>query len=135
MALPPAEYEARAKQFSTEIRKSRNPFINVLGFLIDQWQQRGFPARRSHSSTWPRSALSFWQHNRMNDIGHPRTQWTGVDDRIANVLAVAQIGAEHTEAMRRARGAHALSHVRFVSMPSSTNAKTPGSKAARIGVK
>jgi hypothetical protein len=39
----------------------------------------------------------------MNDFGHPRTQWTGVDDQGANHLAVAQIGAEHTEAMRRAR--------------------------------
>ncbi|HOW71020.1 MAG TPA: glycoside hydrolase family 2 TIM barrel-domain containing protein [Phycisphaerae bacterium] len=39
----------------------------------------------------------------MNDFGHPRTQWTGVDDRLANDLAVAQIGAEHTETMRRAR--------------------------------
>jgi len=39
----------------------------------------------------------------MNDFGHPRTQWTGVDDGVANALAVAQIGAEHTEAMRRAR--------------------------------
>jgi hypothetical protein len=39
----------------------------------------------------------------MNDFGHPRTQWTGVDDRGSNDLAVAQIGAEHTEAMRRAR--------------------------------
>ena len=39
----------------------------------------------------------------MNDFGHPRTQWTGVDDRLANDLAIAQIGAEHTEAMRRAR--------------------------------
>jgi len=39
----------------------------------------------------------------MNDFGHPRTQWTGVDDRRANDLAVAQIGGEHTEAMRRAR--------------------------------
>ncbi len=39
----------------------------------------------------------------MNDFGHPRTQWTGMDDRLANDLAIAQIGAEHTEAMRRAR--------------------------------
>ncbi|MCX8155913.1 MAG: hypothetical protein N3J91_05595 [Verrucomicrobiae bacterium] len=39
----------------------------------------------------------------MNYFGHPRTQWTGVDDPVANALAVAQIGAEHTEAMRRAR--------------------------------
>ncbi|MHB1036388.1 MAG: glycoside hydrolase family 2 TIM barrel-domain containing protein [Pirellulales bacterium] len=39
----------------------------------------------------------------MNDFRHPRTQWTGVDDPRANDLAVAQIGAEHTEAMRRAR--------------------------------
>ncbi|MBE3134146.1 MAG: hypothetical protein IMZ55_11770, partial [Acidobacteria bacterium] len=39
----------------------------------------------------------------MNDFGHPRTQWTGADDRGANQGAVAQIGAEHTEAMRRAR--------------------------------
>jgi hypothetical protein len=38
----------------------------------------------------------------MNDFGHPRTQWTGVDRRGANNLVVAQIGAEHTEAMRRA---------------------------------
>jgi hypothetical protein len=39
----------------------------------------------------------------MNDFGHPRPQWTGVDDRLVDDLAVAQIGAEHTEAMRRAR--------------------------------
>jgi hypothetical protein len=39
----------------------------------------------------------------MNFFGHPRTQWTGVDDGVANALAVAQLGAEHTEAMRRAR--------------------------------
>jgi hypothetical protein len=39
----------------------------------------------------------------MNDFGHPRTQWTGVEDRAANDIAVAQIGAEHTEAMRRVR--------------------------------
>jgi hypothetical protein len=39
----------------------------------------------------------------MNYFGHPMTQWTGVDDRVTNALAVAQIGAEHTEAMRRAR--------------------------------
>jgi len=39
----------------------------------------------------------------MNYFGHPRTQWAGVDDQTANALAVAQIGAEHTEAMRRAR--------------------------------
>jgi hypothetical protein len=39
----------------------------------------------------------------MNFFGHPRTQWTGVDDQTANALAVAQIGGEHTEAMRRAR--------------------------------
>ena len=39
----------------------------------------------------------------MNYFGHPHTQWTGVDDRTANGVAVAQIGAEHTEAMRRAR--------------------------------
>ncbi len=39
----------------------------------------------------------------MNYFGHPLTQWTGVDDQTANALAVAQIGAEHTEAMRRAR--------------------------------
>jgi hypothetical protein len=39
----------------------------------------------------------------MNYFGHPRTQWAGVDDQTANAVAVAQIGAEHTEAMRRAR--------------------------------
>lgn len=39
----------------------------------------------------------------MNFFGHPRTQWTGLDDATANGVAVAQIGAEHTEAMRRAR--------------------------------
>lgn len=39
----------------------------------------------------------------MNYFGHPYTQWSGVDDRVANAIAVAQIGAEHTEAMRRAR--------------------------------
>ncbi len=39
----------------------------------------------------------------MNYFGHPHTQWTGVDDSTANGVAVAQIGAEHTEAMRRAR--------------------------------
>jgi len=45
MALPPAEYETQAKQFSTEILKSQNPFINALGFLIDKWQKRGFRPR------------------------------------------------------------------------------------------
>ncbi len=39
----------------------------------------------------------------MNYFGHPNTQWAGIDDQTANDLAVAQIGAEHTEAMRRAR--------------------------------
>jgi len=39
----------------------------------------------------------------MNFFGHPRTQWTGVDDGLANAVVVAQIGAEHTEAMRRER--------------------------------
>jgi len=39
----------------------------------------------------------------MNDFGHSRAQWTGVDDLLANDLAVTQIGAEHTEAIRRAR--------------------------------
>ena len=39
----------------------------------------------------------------MNYFGHPKTQWAGVDDERADQIAVAQIGAEHTEAMRRAR--------------------------------
>jgi hypothetical protein len=39
----------------------------------------------------------------MNYFGHPKTQWAGVDDERADQMAVAQIGAEHTEAMRRAR--------------------------------
>ncbi|MBL7153180.1 MAG: hypothetical protein ISS79_05650 [Phycisphaerae bacterium] len=39
----------------------------------------------------------------MNYFGHPKTQWAGVDDATADQIAVAQIGAEHTEAMRRAR--------------------------------
>lgn len=39
----------------------------------------------------------------MNYFGHPRTQWTGVDDETADAIAQAQIGSEHTEAMRRAR--------------------------------
>jgi len=39
----------------------------------------------------------------MNYFGHPKTQWTGIDDGRADELAVAQIGSEHTEAMRRAR--------------------------------
>ena len=39
----------------------------------------------------------------MNYFGHPNTQWAGVDDERADQIAVAQIGAEHTEAMRRAR--------------------------------
>jgi hypothetical protein len=39
----------------------------------------------------------------MNIFDRPRTQWVGRDDPAADQLAVAQIGAEHTEAMRRAR--------------------------------
>ncbi len=39
----------------------------------------------------------------MNYFGHPATQWTGLDDKVADALACAQIGMEHTEAMRRAR--------------------------------
>ncbi len=39
----------------------------------------------------------------MNYFGHPNTQWAGIDNPLANDIAVAQIGAEHTEAMRRVR--------------------------------
>jgi hypothetical protein len=39
----------------------------------------------------------------MTYFGHPHTQWSGVDDSLPNALAVAQIGAEHAEAMHRAR--------------------------------
>lgn len=39
----------------------------------------------------------------MNTFGRPPTQWVGREDPAADQLAVAQIGAEHTEAMRRAR--------------------------------
>ena len=39
----------------------------------------------------------------MNYFGHPKTQWAGVDNATADQIAVAQIGAEHTEAMRRER--------------------------------
>ena len=39
----------------------------------------------------------------MNYFGRPATQWTGKDDKDADALACAQLGAEHTEAMRRAR--------------------------------
>jgi hypothetical protein len=45
MALPPAEYETQAKQYSAEILKSQNPFITALGFIIDKWQKRGFRPR------------------------------------------------------------------------------------------
>ena len=39
----------------------------------------------------------------MNFFQHPYTQWAGVNNKVANDIAVAQIGAEHTEAMRRVR--------------------------------
>ncbi len=39
----------------------------------------------------------------MNYFGRPATQWTSKDDKDADALACAQIGMEHTEAMRRAR--------------------------------
>jgi len=39
----------------------------------------------------------------MNIFKRPLRQWTGVDDKEADALAYAQIGMEHTEAMRRAR--------------------------------
>lgn len=39
----------------------------------------------------------------MNYFGRPATQWTGKDDADADALACAQLGMEHTEAMRRAR--------------------------------
>ncbi len=39
----------------------------------------------------------------MNYFGRPATQWTGKEDKEADALACAQIGMEHTEAMRRAR--------------------------------
>jgi len=39
----------------------------------------------------------------MNYFGRPATQWTGKDDKDADALACAQIGMEHTEAMRLAR--------------------------------
>ncbi len=39
----------------------------------------------------------------MNYFGRPATQWTGQEDKDADALACAQLGMEHTEAMRRAR--------------------------------
>ncbi len=39
----------------------------------------------------------------MNYFGRPVTQWTGSEDKAADALAYAQLGMEHTEAMRRAR--------------------------------
>ena len=39
----------------------------------------------------------------MNYFGRPATQWTGKDDKDADALVCAQLGMEHTEAMRRAR--------------------------------
>lgn len=39
----------------------------------------------------------------MNTFKRPLCQWTGTDDKEADALAYAQIGMEHTEAMRRAR--------------------------------
>lgn len=39
----------------------------------------------------------------MNSTGYPITQWTGTEDDLANRLVYAQLGMEHTEAMRRAR--------------------------------
>jgi len=39
----------------------------------------------------------------MNYFGRPATQWTGKEDKDADALACAQLGMEHTEAMRRAR--------------------------------
>jgi len=39
----------------------------------------------------------------MNIFDRPRCQWTGNDDVLADRLAYAQLGMEHTEVMRRAR--------------------------------
>jgi hypothetical protein len=39
----------------------------------------------------------------MNYFGRPATQWAGKEDKDADALAYAQLGMEHTEAMRRAR--------------------------------
>lgn len=39
----------------------------------------------------------------MNIFDRPKCQWTGTDDDLADRLAYAQIGMEHTEVMRRAR--------------------------------
>jgi hypothetical protein len=39
----------------------------------------------------------------MNIFDRPITQWTGTDDKEADAIAYAQLGLEHTEAMRRAR--------------------------------
>jgi len=39
----------------------------------------------------------------MNIFDRPKCQWTGTDDEEADRLAYAQLGMEHTEAMRRAR--------------------------------
>ena len=40
----------------------------------------------------------------MNIFGWtPQQGWTGTEDRLTNVLAMAQVGMEHTEALRRAR--------------------------------
>lgn len=41
MALTAADYEAEAQQFSAEIIKSPNPFINAMGIMLDKWFKNG----------------------------------------------------------------------------------------------
>jgi len=96
-ALDPTRPTLRTGTTGTRENYDVHPCGNVTeteeGHL--QPQIRGWFEAAGHRTT---TATEY-----MNDFGHPRTQWTGVEDRRANDLAVAQIWAEHTEAMRRAR--------------------------------
>ncbi len=60
-----------------------------LHTMIDGWFHQAGKDRTTTNSEY------------MNIFDRPRCQWTGNDDELADRLAYAQIGMEHTEAMRR----------------------------------
>jgi hypothetical protein len=60
-----------------------------LQTMIDGWFQQAGGDRTTTNSEY------------MNIFDRPRCQWTGNDDELADRLAYAQLGMEHTEAMRR----------------------------------
>jgi hypothetical protein len=75
--------------------------VHTCGNIINTEEGHLQPQIRDWFKTAGERTLTNTEY--MNIFDRSKRQWAGTDDSEADALAVAQIGMEHTEAMRRAR--------------------------------